>query len=94
MAVYDAAKKRERAVCVKLLHAGRVDFVAEADYRADSRLSRRVELLLDAIIAGVAYRKEAFECIAENPAPAAGRAAASSPRAGAPKTPSRRRTAR
>jgi hypothetical protein len=45
---------------VKLLDAGRVDFVAEADYRKASKLSRRVELLLDAIIADIAYRREAF----------------------------------
>jgi hypothetical protein len=51
---------------VKLLEAGRVDFVAAADYRKASALSRRVELLLDAIIADVAYRREAFECRLEN----------------------------
>jgi hypothetical protein len=39
-----------------------------------------VELLLDAIVAGVAYRREAFECLRENarvgvhkPAPTQGR---------------------
>ena len=57
---------RGRSTCVKLLHAGRVDFVAEADYRAGSRLTRRVELLLDAIIAGIAYRREAWQCVREN----------------------------
>jgi hypothetical protein len=51
---------------VKLLDAGRVDFVSEADYRAGSKLSRRVQLLLDAIVADVAYRREAFECRMEN----------------------------
>jgi hypothetical protein len=55
-----------RATCVKLLNAGRADFIAAADYRAGSRLSRRVELLLDAIIADIAYRREAFRCVAEN----------------------------
>ena len=49
-----------RATCMKLLDAGRVDFVAEADYRQSSKLSRRVELLLDAIVANIAYRREAF----------------------------------
>jgi hypothetical protein len=62
VAVYDAKGDRGRATCVKLLDAGRVDFIAEADYRKDSKLSRRVELLLDAIIADVAYRREAFVC--------------------------------
>ncbi len=66
VAVYDPKAARGRATCVKLLDAGRVDFVAEADFRAPSRLSRRVELLLDAIIADIAYRREAFQCRLEN----------------------------
>src|SRR5688572_11907555 len=55
-----------RATCVKLLNAGRADFIAAADYRPGSKLSRRVELLLDAIVADIAYRREAFRCVAEN----------------------------
>jgi phosphoserine phosphatase len=66
VAVYDPRGERGRATCVKLLRAGRVDFIAEADYRAASKLSRRVELLLDAIVADVADRREAFACVAEN----------------------------
>lgn len=66
VAVYDPRGERGRATCVKLLDAGRVDFVAEADFRAASKLTRRVQLLLDAIIADVAYRREAFECRLEN----------------------------
>jgi hypothetical protein len=62
VAVYDPHGTKGRATCVKLLDAGRVDFVAEADFRKDSKLSKRVELLLDAIVADVAYRREAFEC--------------------------------
>ncbi|HLX22177.1 MAG TPA: HAD family hydrolase [Usitatibacter sp.] len=69
VAVYDPKSDKGRATGVKLLDAGRVDFVAEADYRAASKLSRRVELLLDAIIADVAYRREAFECRLEESAP-------------------------
>src|SRR5665213_456744 len=57
VAVYDARGDKGRATCVKLLEAGRVDFVAEADYREKSKLTRRVRLLLDAIIADVAYRR-------------------------------------
>ena len=68
VAVYDPKSARQRAICVKLLEAGRADFIAEADYRKASKLSRRVQLLLDAIIADVAYRREAFECrIEESP---------------------------
>jgi haloacid dehalogenase-like hydrolase len=66
VAVYNPRGARGRATCVKLLDAGRADFIAEADYRKASKLSRRVELLLDAIIAGVAYRREAFACVQEN----------------------------
>ena len=61
VAVYDAKKDKGKATCIKLLDAGRADFIAEADYRRDSKLSKRVELLLDAIIADVARRREAFE---------------------------------
>ena len=62
VAVYNPRGEKGRATCVKLLDAGRVDFVAEADYRAASKLSKRVQLLLDAIVADVAYRREAFAC--------------------------------
>ena len=66
VAVYDERKEREKGICVKLLDAGRADFVAEADYRRGSKLSKRMELLLDAVIADIAYRREAFECRAEH----------------------------
>lgn len=66
VAVYNPLGEKGRATCVKLLDAGRVDFVSEADYRSGSKLSKRVQLLLDAIIADVAYRREAFACRLEN----------------------------
>ena len=66
VAVYDPKGARGRATCMKLLEADRVDFVAEADFRGASKLSRRVQLLLDAIIADIAYRREAFKCRFEN----------------------------
>jgi 2-hydroxy-3-keto-5-methylthiopentenyl-1-phosphate phosphatase len=66
VAVYNPLEEKGRATCVKLLEAGRVDFMSEADYRAGSKLTRRVQLLLDAIVADVAYRREAFQCRLEN----------------------------
>ena len=66
VAVYNPRGRRGHATCVKLLNAGRADFIAPADYRAGSKLARRVELLLDAIIAGIAYRREAYQCLREN----------------------------
>ncbi|HEX7606650.1 MAG TPA: HAD family hydrolase [Usitatibacter sp.] len=66
VAVFDPKSERQRAICVKLLDANRADFIAPADYRKASKLSRRVALLLDAIIADVAYRREAFEVRQEN----------------------------
>ncbi|MEO7741717.1 MAG: HAD family hydrolase [Usitatibacter sp.] len=72
VAVYDP-RGDGRATCVKLLGAGRVDFIAEADFRKASRLARRVELLLDSIIADVAYRREACESLVEESKPRARR---------------------
>jgi phosphoserine phosphatase len=66
VAVYDPKKPGGRASCVKLLDAGRVDFIAQANYAGGSKLSRRVELLLDSIIANIAYRHEAFRARQEN----------------------------
>ncbi len=66
VAVYDRRRKGGRATCVKLLNAGRADFIAEADYRATSKLSRRVELLLDAIVSGIALQREVFAVRREN----------------------------
>ena len=66
VAVYNPRAEKGRATCMRLLDAGRVDYIAAADYRASSKLSKRVQLLLDAIIAGIAYRREAFVCVQEN----------------------------
>jgi haloacid dehalogenase-like hydrolase len=60
VAVFDPSSEKAKNTCIKLLDAGRVDFIAPADYRSRSPLTRRVHLLLDSIIAGIAYRKEVF----------------------------------
>src|SRR5258705_7429880 len=69
VAVFDPRSEKQRGICVKLLEAGRADFIAPADYRKASKLARRVELLLDAIVADVAYRREAFQTRAEEAQP-------------------------
>jgi phosphoserine phosphatase len=66
IAVYPERDPRDREVCIKLLKANRVDFIAPADYRARSELSRRTQLLLDAVITGIAYRNETEACKREN----------------------------
>ncbi len=66
VAVYGKRKERQKDICVRLLEAGRADFIAEADYRKGSKLAKRMGLLLDAVISDIAYRREAFECRSEH----------------------------
>ena len=66
IAVYPEEDQHDRDVCVKLLQAHRVDFIAPADYRARSTLTRRTELLLDAMIGQIAYRNETETCWLEH----------------------------
>ncbi|MDE3011347.1 MAG: haloacid dehalogenase-like hydrolase [Pseudomonadota bacterium] len=66
IAVYPEDDGHDRAVCVDLLRARRVDFIAPADYRPRSQLSRSTELLLDALIAQIAYRAQTGSCRVEH----------------------------
>ena len=66
MAVFNPKLVKSKAICVRLLEAGRVDFIAPADYRVTSKLTKRVQLLLDSVIAGIAYQAEVAACKAEN----------------------------
>ena len=66
LAVFNPKVQKSKVTCVSLLEAGRVDFIAPADYRDNSKLSRRVQLLLDSVIAGIAYAAEVAACKAEN----------------------------
>ena len=70
LAVFNPKLAKSKATCVRLLDAGRVDFIAPADYRDNSKLARRVQLLLDSVISGIAYAAEVAACKAENAPPA------------------------
>ena len=62
IAVHDPKKKSGREQCVSLMRANRVDLIAPADYRKGGKLAVQVELLLDAVIANIAYDEEIFGC--------------------------------
>ncbi|MEO6561776.1 MAG: HAD family hydrolase [Nitrosospira sp.] len=58
----DQKAKRTQEVCKELLKAGRINFVARADYSEGSVLERRVHLLLDSVMARIEYQRELFVC--------------------------------
>jgi len=60
IAVYRPGDSRGLRTCKKLLKAGRVDFIAEADYRANKQLDRLIKLLLSNIVEGIRYARESF----------------------------------
>jgi 2-hydroxy-3-keto-5-methylthiopentenyl-1-phosphate phosphatase len=60
IAVYRPGDSKGRKICTELLNAKRVDFIAEADYRSKKELERLIKLLLNNIVAGIRYGKEAF----------------------------------
>jgi 2-hydroxy-3-keto-5-methylthiopentenyl-1-phosphate phosphatase len=62
IAVYREKHAKQLAACKELLSAGRVDFIARADYRLGHELFRRTGLLLNAIIANIEYERELFRC--------------------------------
>ena len=58
----DQKSKETRDTCKELLRAGRINFIAPADYSEGSVLERRVLLLLNAIMARIEYQRELFTC--------------------------------
>lgn len=59
IAVYPPRGNRKN--CIELFKAQRVDFFASADYRENSDLFKRTQLLLNKIIAGIAVSEEIWK---------------------------------
>jgi 2-hydroxy-3-keto-5-methylthiopentenyl-1-phosphate phosphatase len=62
IAVHDPKKEKGLEQSISLMRANRVDLIAPADYRKGSKLALQVALLLDAVIANIAYDEEIFGC--------------------------------
>lgn len=60
LAVYEPAAAKGLKTCKELLKAGRVDFIAQADYRENKEIDRLVKLLLNNIVEGIRYARESF----------------------------------
>ncbi len=56
IAVHGAESAREREICESLRSAGRVNYIAPADYRAGSRLDELVDIVLRAMVANIRVR--------------------------------------
>lgn len=61
IAVYKPGDSKGLKICKELVKAERVDFIAEADYRSKKELDQLVKLLLNNIVEGIRYHKEAFK---------------------------------
>jgi phosphoserine phosphatase len=58
VAIQKPRVRKSIETCRRLLEAGRVDFYAAADYGPGKTFERRMQLILDIIIAQILYRKE------------------------------------
>ena len=58
--------QKARDICKKLLNAGRVNFIAPADYSPNSLLEKRVHLMLKSVITHIEYKSELFQCRREH----------------------------
>ncbi|MEN6425266.1 MAG: HAD family hydrolase [Phycisphaerales bacterium] len=61
IAVYEEENAKALRTCKELLRAGRVDFIAQADYRRNKELDRLVRLLLNNMVEGIRYARESFD---------------------------------
>ena len=58
IAVYQKKLKEQVIICKELSQANRVDFIAEADYRKNSKLYKKTCLLLNYVVAKIQYNLE------------------------------------
>lgn len=58
IAVYRPRNARSREVCRTLARGERIDYFAPADYRPGRKLERRVQVILDLIIARIRFARE------------------------------------
>ena len=61
VAVFEPGNAKALRTCKELLRAGRVDFIAQADYRRNKELDRLVKLLLNNMVEGIRYARESFD---------------------------------
>ena len=66
LAVYKKGSPKGIKVCRDLLEAGRVDFIAPADYSPKTLLDHRVQLLLNSVVTRIQYEREVFRCRREH----------------------------
>ena len=61
-----AKSQKTQETCRTLLKAGRVNFIAPADYSTGSLLEQRVKLLLSSVMGKIEYERELFQCRKEH----------------------------
>lgn len=61
IAVHQAKNARSIDVCKELTEANRIDYFAPADYRKGRKLEKRVQTMLDLVIANISFEREKFE---------------------------------
>ena len=60
IAVHKPHNRASMAICRELAQSNRIDYYAAADYRAGSKLEKRVRPILDIIVARIAFEREKF----------------------------------
>lgn len=69
IAVYPNQEKNDQSVCRNLMLAGRVDFIAPADYQPEGPLWQRTASLLEAVVSRMVYEQHLDACYLEHQVP-------------------------